>query len=191
MTDNQKINPDLPIPYQKWFEQFSEIETTEPSKWKSVHLIAYFAKRYVNYYNIEYTFRLNTSAPSKCYEVWQIGKLTQMISKDPQILKSYIDWVFDKKIIERKKRITTLAILTDVDNINFFKWQILQPQNIDRTTQLPPKYTDVVKNYDVNIKTYGELAFAKQMTSQNENYMKMFEDLSSANIDLEVLSKVK
>ena len=32
--------------YQKFFDQFKEIETLEISKWRPVHCIAYFAKKY-------------------------------------------------------------------------------------------------------------------------------------------------
>ena len=97
-------NEELSKPYQKWFQQMQEIDTLEVSQWKSVHLVAHMARRYRDFYGIEYTFRMNSTAPGRCYEMYQMGKLTQMITKDPVVLKAYIDWAWAKKVIERKKQ---------------------------------------------------------------------------------------
>ena len=181
-------NSELPIAYQKFFQQFPEIETLEVSQWKTPHLLGYIAKKYKEHYNIDFTFRMNASAPSKAYECVQIAKLKQMISSDPQTLKDYIDWVFEKKIIERKKRIVTLAIFIDVENINFYKWNMVNAMP-DRTTPLPTNILVICQSYDPTVKTYGDLAFMQQ--AYNTPYSNLMLKLEKANFDISILKKIK
>src|ERR1017187_4879873 len=187
MTNN---NLELPTPYIKFFEQFKDIDTLEVSQWKTPHLLAHIARRYKEYYNIDFTFRMNASAPSKAYECIQIAKLKQMISSDPQIIKNYIDWIFDKKIIERKKRITTLAIFCDVSLINEYKWQIIDNQ-IDRKTPLPKNLLTIAQYIDDTIQSYGDLAFIRQSSDLMPGMKNMFDELQKAGLDIRMLEKIK
>lgn len=189
-------NEELSKPYQAWFAKFSEIDTLDVSQWKSVHLVAYMARKYNNHYGIEYTFRMNSTAPGKCYEMYQIGKLTQMIAKDPIVLKAYIDWVWAKKVIERKKRITSFALFVDANVCNEYKWSAMDNQ-IDRTTRLPDNILAICQALDPTIKTYGDLAFieCEEMNASYNNtmekYSMLFQDLKTANFDRSILGKIK
>lgn len=186
MTNN---NTELSKPYQAFFGKFAEIDTLEVSQWKSVHLIAHMARRYKDFYGIDYTFRLNSTAPGKCYEMYQMGKLTQMITKDPTILKAYIDWVWQKKVIERKKRITSFALFVDANVVNEYKWQIIDNQ-IDRTTPLPTNILTLAQATDITIKSFGDLAFILQ--SKETKYDEGFwNELQKAGLDIKMLERIK
>jgi hypothetical protein len=189
-TNKMQTEQSLLTPaYTKFFAQFSEIETLPVSSWKIVHLVSYFVKRYKAHYDVDYTMRMNHKSVSKCYEVWQISKLTQMMTKNPEILKDYIDWIFDKKVIAKKKRITSLAIFTDADNINEYKWNVLNAKHIDRSTKLPEKYMEVIRKIDDNINTFGDLVFAQRST--NVKYVDMIQSLVNIGLKIEDLKKVK
>jgi hypothetical protein len=181
------------IHYQKFFDQFEEINTLPNNQWKVVHLIGYFAAKYQKQYNTNYTFRFNSSAPGKCYEVFQIKKLSNMLSSDPEILKNYIDWFFEKKIVEKKKRITSMAFLTDQATTNEYKFNVLLATTISRSSSLPQNILNVVKEFDQDIKTYGDLTMIKNYIDKGNNhdtYSNMLNALKSNNIDLTVLDKV-
>lgn len=177
------------LQYKKFFEKFLEIDNLEVAKWNITHLIAYFARRYKQHYNVDFTFKFNSPSPSKCYEVYNMNKLSHMISKDPIIIKNYIDWWFDKKIILKKKRIISMAFLTDANICNEFKWQIMQSTNIDRTTTIPQKYLDAIQSFNTDIKTYGDLAFIRNST--NDTYKTILQTIVNLGFDISILGKVK
>lgn len=185
--------------WKKFFDRANEIETIEIDKWNTTHIIHYFCKRYLEHYGVKFSFRFNGS-PSKSYEVFQINKLGQQLSTDPEILKDYIDWFFENKIIIKKKRITSLAFLTEVNIVNEFKFKKLamdKNQTIDRTTSLPEKLIKSIRDWDegysfVECKTYGDLAFLFRMGDMDGNIKNVFSALQKEDgFDLSILNKVK
>ena len=127
--------------YKKFFDKFAEIETLKPSDFKPVHLIAYFCKKYKQHHGKDYKFKYNSPAPSKCYEIFRVRSLGQMLTSDPTLLKNYIDWIFENKIVKAKRRITSISFLTHEEYMNEYKFNVLLAQNddnnISRTTPLP------------------------------------------------------
>ena len=109
-TDIQ-LNKYPNVHWEKFFAKFPDINTLDVKDWSATHMIAYFASKYSIHYGIDYTFRFNSTAPGKSYEVYQINKLASMLSAEPVILKDYIDWFFAKKILIKKKKIRFLSCL--------------------------------------------------------------------------------
>lgn len=173
--------------YKKFFGKFDEIDSMAIKEWKVIHLLAYLCKKYEAHYGLKYSFKFNNPAPSKSYEVYQIKKLANMLSSDPQILKDYLDWVFEKKIIEKKKRITSLGYFTHIDIVNDFKFKFLfNKKQIARTDQLPTNISSICARNGFSIKTYGELAFIKRMPNQE----KLFDELRSIEFKIDILDKI-
>jgi hypothetical protein len=122
--------------------------------------------------------------------MYQMGKLTQMRTKDPVVLKDYLDWVWSKKVIERKKRITSFAIFVDANNASEYKWQIIDNQ-IDRTTPLPKNLLTIAQYIDDTIQSYGDLAFIRQSSDLMPGMKNMFDELQKAGLDIRMLEKIK
>jgi len=174
--------------YAKWFAQFPEIETLPTKDWRPVHVIAYWIKLYKNHYGVDYTFKFNHTAPSKSFELLQIKKIANMLSSDPVILRGYIDWFFENIIVAKKKRITSIALIADANEVNRYKKLLMNPnQSIDRSTPLPQNYMSIVKSFNTNINNYGELAFIRE----SEEYRGLMDALVGAGMDLKILDKVK
>lgn len=173
--------------YKKFFNKFEEIDSLPLGEWKVLHILAYLCKKYETYYGLKYSFKFNNPAPSKSYEVYQIRKLSNMISSDPQILKNYLDWVFDKKVIEKKKRITSLGYFTHIEIVNEFKFKFLfNKKKIARTDQLPLNISSICLHHGFDIKTYGELAFIKHMPNQE----KLFNELQLIEFKINLLDEI-
>lgn len=175
--------------YKKFFDRFKEIEILPLKDWKALHILAYICKKYEDHYNIKYSFKFNNPAPSKSYEIFTIKKISQMLSSDPEILKNYIDWVFEKKVIERKKRLTVLGYFANVDIINEYKFKYLlvkKTSTIGRTDALPSNVSAVCARNGFNIGTYAELAFIKKMPNQQ----KLFDELLELNFPVDILDKI-
>jgi len=178
--------------YRKFFDSFSEINSLEICKWKPVHLIAYFCKLYKEKYNTDYKFKFNSTAPSKCYEVFQIKKLAQSLTKDPIILKKYIDWSFEEKAKFAKRKITSIAFLSSEYLVTEYKLKYLagdlSDQKIDRTTSIPEEYLQIIKKYNYPVHNYGELAFLLQMN--DGAISSMSQELTAAGLNLDEVKKI-
>lgn len=187
--------------YKRFFARFDEISELQIESWGSIHLLSYLCKRYEDFYKFKYSFKFNNPAPSKSYEIYQIKKLANMLTSDPQILKQYIDWIFDKKIIERKKRITSLGYFTHTELVNEFKFKFLL-KKITRNTQLPEKYLKIIQSSSIQevqkVATYGDLCFLQlQATSTSLNaqlkneYEQLFSTMDINGFNFKLLESIK
>lgn len=198
MKDNKMQTTEYPnLQWQKFFNQFNDIDALDPNNWKTVHLIAYFCKRFETHFKSKYSFRFNTTAPSKSYEVFNFNKLSLNISRNPIIVKEYIDWLFDFKLAQNKRKMQTMAYLTDVSVINEFKFKVLMPRQsgpIDRTMKIPANLIELAKPF-ADITTYGELSFIKKSIDNGNDmdpkYKEMLILLSKNGLSLVDLERVK
>ncbi len=179
--------------YRKFFEKFTEIETLEVKDWKPTHILAYFCKKYKETYNKDYKFKFNTSAPSKCFEVFQIKKLASILSSKPDFLKSYIDWVFENKVIKAKRKLSSISFITVEAIVNEYKTVFLSVQNnnsIDRSTPLPESYKSILSQANLNLNTYGELAFVYQMSDMPFEIVGALQRLEEIGFDKEIATRI-
>jgi len=179
--------------YEKFFSKFIEIDTLPIKEWKPTHLIGYFSKKYYEQYKTKYKFKFNSPVPSKCFEVFQIKKLASMLSSNPEILKDYIDWVYETRVIKAKRRLTSISFMTVEGIVNEYKFKVLlaQPDNkIDRTTLLPDKYKNVFVSKGFDVSTYGDIAFLYNIPNKNKNMISAFDMAQILGLDLDKLSKV-
>lgn len=184
------------IHWKKFFEKFIEIDNTNIDSWNAVHLIGYFCRKYKEYYNVDYTFKFNSS-PSKSYEIYNLNKLSSMLSSNPSILKDYVDWFFQEKIIAKKRRITSMAFLTEANIVNEYKFKklLMSKQSvIDRTTIIPPVYAAIIDKFGYKFTNYGHLSFLKRCVDAGNGevgHKDMLNALAKAGLDLTALDKVK
>lgn len=184
--------------YQKLFDKFKEIETIKVEDWNTNHILGYFCNKYKQHYKTDYKFKFNTSAPSKCFEVFQVKRLANFISSDPKVLKNYIDWIFDFKIKQAKRKITSISFLTNEFSVNEFKVKLLSgklPQinllKIDRTVELPKNVFDILNSKGFSAKTYGDFAFLKSAFGTNSQaFNSAIDEIVKAGFDVSVLEGV-
>jgi hypothetical protein len=180
--------------YQKFFEKFAEIETLDVSEWKPVHLLAFFCKKYKETYNVDYKFKFNSPLPTKCFEVFQIKKLASILTANPKLLKEYIEWVYETKVIKAKRRLTSISFMTVEGVVNEYKFNVLlagkKNLSVDRSTPLPDKFKTIFKTAGVTISTYGELAFLSQLSDMPIELITAFKDAEDNGFDKEVLGRI-
>lgn len=181
--------------YQKFFEKFKEINTTEISSWKGVHLLGYFCKKYQEQYQVNYKFKFNTPIPSKCFEVFQIKKLALQLTADPILLKEYIDWIF-LKAVQGKRKFTSISFITNEKILQEYKFTVLlinkqSPQVISRSTPLPEEYKSLFFNTKYPIETYGDLAFVYQACDiLSPELIEVFLQLEHLGFDKNILNTI-
>jgi hypothetical protein len=190
--------------WQKFFNKFLETPHIPVSNWKEHHLLGYILHRCSIAYETPLSLSFS-SAPSKCEEIVFVKRMIVMLGGvGMEIMKKYVDWVFDKKIIPNRMKIRklTLFLNTSLANefINEYSKNIdggnvnkaLQSNILTRGSELPNHILEIIKSQNMELKTYGDLAFAKMAADQeNEEYMKLFESLKLINFDTNILADLK
>lgn len=179
--------------YKKFFDKFKEIETLDITQWRAAHVLAYFCKKYKEQYNVKYQFKFNSPSPTKCFEIFQIKRLSNMLTANPSLLKEYIDWVYATKVVQAKRRLTSISFMTNEGLMNEYKFNVLLADksiNIDRSTLLPEKYQTVFQEAGMSIKTYGELAFISHMSDMSDELIAAFDNVAKMGLDKESLKKI-
>ena len=195
MEEINYLDLDSPIneKYDKFFKQFKEIDNVPVNEWKSLHLLAYFCKKYYQHYNAPYQFKYNNPSPVKSFEIFQIKKMTRLLSKDPQIIKDYIDYMFNTKVKEAKRKLTSISFMTHENVIHPYKTKFLFNNKIDRSTPLPDKVRQYIldKGYS-SINTYGDFAFyhLANKSANNQNYKSLLLGLIGIGFNPSILETI-
>ncbi len=184
--------------WKTFFNKFKQIENPElkVSQWTPLNLLSYFDKRFRECFKKNFVYSMNTT-PCRCTEIVLIKKLFAMLSTtNTRTIKEYIDWVFDKKVIGKNLNIRTLAFFMNHQLGNEFLTFKANEAKITRSKELPAIYTNVIKEYNFPIITYGELAFIKDALDKNLNigeidkYKDMFLKLYSYGFEDEILKNL-
>jgi hypothetical protein len=180
--------------YKKFFDKFAEIDTLDVTQWKPVHILAYFCKKYKEQYDVPYQFKFNSPSPAKCFEVFQVKKLSAQLTANPGLLKEYIDWIYFNKVVKAKRRLTSISFMTNEGVTHEYKMNVLlagkKNLNVDRSTPIPDKYKEIFTNLQLHIHTYGELAFVSQMDPMPEEVAVALDHLGQLGFDTEVLKRI-
>lgn len=179
--------------YRKFFEKFAEIETLEVEQWKAAHLLGYFCKKYKETYDEDYTWKFNDPNPSKCFEVWQLSRITANISANPTLVKNYIDWAYQNLVPKATRRFTSISFITKDQTMIWYKMNVLLGKkknlNVSRSTLLPDNYKSVFQEIGVFADSYGDLAFLSQM-EQTPELQLAFEKLAELGFERDILERI-
>lgn len=179
--------------YRQFFEKFPEIEKLDVTEWKPVHILAYFCKKYEEQYQTKYTFKFNSPSPLKCFEVFQIKRLAMLLSSSPKILRDYIDWVYLTKVVQAKRRLTSISFMTHEGLVQDYKMNVLlsgkKNLNVDRSTQLPANYRAIFQEIGITAQNYGDLAFLFQMEKTPE-LETVFGKLNELGFEEEIIGRI-
>lgn len=179
--------------YRQFFEKFPEIETLDVNAWKPVHILSYFCKKYEEQYGVKYSFKFNSPSPPKCFEVFQVKRLAMLLSSNPTILKEYIDWVFQTKVVQAKRRLTSISFMTNEGVAGEYKKNVLlagkKNLNVDRSTALPTNFQTVFQEIGIFAQSYGDLAFLFQM-EQTPEMVSAFQKLEQLGFDKDIVERI-
>ena len=181
--------------YKKFFDKFAEIETLDVAQWKVAHILGYFCKRYKEHLGMDYHWKFNNPSPTKCFEVWQANTLAAKLSKNPKILKDYIDWAFDNLVKGKSYKPRSISFITKEEVVIPYKMNVLlagqKSLSVDRSTKLPATYRDILRSVgNINVETYGDLAFISQMDPQPDNIVAAIDKMVETGFDMEVLKRI-
>lgn len=173
--------------WTKFKDKLENFEQIPTDSWTEVEILGYLLKRYREHYEIDFSLSYS-GPPSKCSEMFCIKRmLTTVGTTKGVIAKEYIDWVFDNIIKKQNTKITSLGFFFTANICNRFKSEFRKSRQITKSTELPTIFLDVVKSVQLNVKTYGDLAFL-QLARQDEERDE--QELAQYNILFEKLQNV-
>lgn len=201
MTENNEIIPNQTVlagltkPWRNFFDKFKEIDVIKVSKWKDVHVLAYICKRYYSHYGKKYSVAIK-GAPGKSPDIQIIRRIIAMLdTSNMKVIKEYVDWVFDTKIITRKIKVNSLAFFLTSGFANGFQFYYQEKNKITRSSVLPDEFKFLAEALKININTYGDLAFIKLALEQDpenrQEYKNLFNHLKSLGFEEVQLEEIK
>lgn len=155
--------------WRKFFNKFEEINdpNLKVSKWKEVHVLAHICKRYKDLYKRKFSVTIK-GAPSKSPDIYVIKRMIAYLNTtNMNVVKQYVDWVFDTKIIPKKTVFRKVGYFLTEGFANEFNHERLKEKEITRTTELPPGYVSIANDLGIKVKNYGDLAFIKMANDRN------------------------
>lgn len=186
----------LSKPWRKFLDKLNEFDSLKISSWKEVHILGYVCKRYQQLYNHKFALSFK-GQPSRCPEIYLIKKVMAMLTTtDQRIVKEYIDWVFDQKIIPQDRHIRSLGYLTTPNLGNEFLSYRQKKNKICKSTPLPSEFKQVADTLQIPIITYGDLAFAKMALDQSPTsesrapYRSLFNTLQILGFETSILNNL-
>ncbi len=177
----------LSKPWEKFFLRCQSFSSIPIEQWDFYHLLGYFDFLYFQHYQYKYAYSFN-AAPSRCTEIVIIKKLFNMFdTTNFNLVKEYLDWVFEVKIKPRKYAMKKISFLLSSGFGNEFLSQRKKKEVISRDSLLPLNYQEIIEKYNlssqIELKTYGQLSFLVEMLQANPDE----ESFSQHNIMLQEL----
>lgn len=154
----------------KWwinfFEKLRTYDSIPMNKWNEVQILGYICNKFEQTYGESFSFSMK-GAPSKCSELYLIKQMIFMLgSSNPKYIVGFIDWIFENKIITRKTKVISMGYFTTAAFCNEYKLYHKKAAKITRSTQLPKEYIDAASESNIDISTYGDLAFVKMAVEE-------------------------
>lgn len=180
--------------FKERLDSYSEVEVSD---WKEEHFLAHTLQRYKDYMGIEFSLSYS-GPPTKCKEIYCIRRVVLALgTEDPVVIKQYIDWVFDTVIIPTKAVFYSIAYFFTTSFILKFKAERRRQSRITRTSELPSEVKNIATDLEIDIKTYGDLAFARVAINNDpeneelEIYSRLFVMLKDIGFDEKVLTSLE
>lgn len=183
--------------WRKFIQRLSDHDSLPVEEWKEEQFLGYIVKRYKDVENVDFTFSFSGS-PSRCKEIYCIRRMLSILNIDDSTkVKQYIDWVYDENIIPKKYSITSIGFFFTTNLILRFKQEMRKRNKITRATELPNNIQTLVKNLSLDVKTYGDLAFAKIAIEDDPNnedlqiFSNLFFELKNQGFDNNILNNLE
>ena len=185
-------------PWKKFLAKLQDINN-EPFKskvylWKPEHILGHICNRFKHLYGKEFAIT-QKGAPSKCSDLFFVKRMIQTLgTSDMRIVKEYVDWIYDKKIIPENKKIRTLSYFMTPGFCNEFNFERSENQVIKRSSSLPNNYKEIADSLNISVSTYGDLAFIKMAADRtndlNNPNVQFLKNIQAMGFELSVLERL-
>jgi hypothetical protein len=185
----------LPNGWSKYLEKTNACLSLPPEEWKDPQVLGYLIHRFKKYTGRDFALTFSKS-PTKSPELHFVKALQAMLTtSNGDIVKQYIDWCFDVKIIPKEIQIRSFALLNNNTFVNEFLHFRSKARKVTRATLLPVEWRSRAKEMDIEVETYGDIVFIKLAVERGEadisyrNYYNYLSENGLTNYMLEALNE--
>lgn len=158
----------LPNGWSRYLVKASTHHSIAPNEWKDPQILGYLLNRFKLYTGRDFALTFKKS-PTKSPELHFIKVLKAMLTtSNGEIIKQYIDWCFDKKIIANNIQIRSFALLNNNTFVNDFLYFRSKESKLTRSTAIPLEWKEKAKELDLEVETYGDLIFIKMSVERGD-----------------------
>ncbi len=130
--------------WKLWWDAYSE-KWKDDSSWNNFAdmiscIVGYFCHMYNEFYNEPYTFSFANPNPYKDKDFIMARRLLAMFNGNAKEIKTYIRWIFSKKIKTQKYAVKSFGFFASQEFVNEFKIAKSRSKVIRRTTPLPNEF---------------------------------------------------
>lgn len=145
----------------KWEREYKSYWQDE-SRWqrKADHLtciLGYFCHKYKEHYEMDFALSLNEKGLFRGPEINILRLVYKSLDDNPTAARRYIDWYFDRKIKQRKKRITSLSFLAAPFTLNEFKLHVRVSKQVTRSKKIPDGMLKWINDFAPDVASYVTL----------------------------------
>ena len=135
--------------WKKWWEKYSE-RWKEDEYWNNLVdkpscLIGYFCHKFNEFYGFPYTFDAANPVPYKGKEFTIARRLIDIFDGNAREAALYIKWAFLKKVVVRKRPITSIGFFSVSNIINEYKHAKALSIVLKRSSLLPEDFLEFCK----------------------------------------------
>ncbi len=196
MFSENELNA-LPKRWQTHFKKMIEFENLSQDKWKPVHVLGYFNKKYRKENGCNFPFNMKHPTPGKSPDFYFLKQASFLIKANDNLdLISYIDFIFDTIVPKMKGTFYSLGLIVKPEIIaNYNKFQ-QEKKKIYKTTPLPPEFLQIATTLEIDAAVYGDLAFIKKALAEDsespsrQHYKKLLHTLYGLGLKSETLESL-
>lgn len=144
-----KCGPDVRNEWAIWWEEYKDV-WKDPEAWaqnknKITCIVGFFCNYYLEFYGQPFVFSYANPIPYKDKEYVQARRLLTMFNGDAKEVKTFIKWVFVKRVKEPTYPVTSLGFLTTQKFVNEYLQAKARSAILKRTSTLPETFIDWCK----------------------------------------------
>jgi len=136
--------PDKRNEWKIWWDMYSE-RWRERRYWDNPAdrlscVMGYFCNKFREFYDYPYTLDVSNPIPYKSKDFVMARRILTMFENDTVDIRTFIRWVFAKKVRTRKYPVTSFGFFANAAFVNEFKAAKARSQVLRRSTPLPEDF---------------------------------------------------
>lgn len=128
--------------WEKYHDRYKDKECWKSLKDRPSCIVGYFCNEFYKFYGYSYVLDYNNPIPYKNKEFTMARKLMTMFGENYMWIPNYIRWVFDKRVKDRKKAITSFGFFALPDLVNSYFAARASQSVLRRSTPLPKEFLE-------------------------------------------------
>jgi hypothetical protein len=132
--------------WKKWWDEYHD-RWKEKRYWdkpadKLACMIGYFCNKFKEFYGYDYTFDYSSPIPYKSKDFIMARRILAMLNANAHDARTYIRWVFVKKVRSTRYTVTSLGFFASAPFVNEYKAAKARSKILKRATKLPVEFVE-------------------------------------------------